>query len=129
MSTVTEAVEVKVGDFFYSSWGYDQTNIDFYKVVGTTKSGKSVKVQPWTSRVVGERGGPSERVVPGERPRMVRVRDENYAYTGETVEAPVETKRLRRGGYKNFSFYVNSYSNAYYWEGESLHQTGSGWGH
>lgn len=23
----------KVGDLFYSSWGYDQTNIDFYQVV------------------------------------------------------------------------------------------------
>lgn len=25
---------VKVGDVFYDSWGYEQTNIDFYQVVG-----------------------------------------------------------------------------------------------
>jgi len=25
---------VKVGDVFYDSWGYDQTNIDYYQVVG-----------------------------------------------------------------------------------------------
>ena len=25
---------VSIGDVFYSSWGYDQTNIDYYKVVG-----------------------------------------------------------------------------------------------
>ena len=25
---------VKIGDIFYDSWGYDQTNIDFYQVVG-----------------------------------------------------------------------------------------------
>ncbi len=28
----TNKKPVKVGDIFYSSWGYDQTNIDFYKV-------------------------------------------------------------------------------------------------
>lgn len=24
---------IKVGDIFYSSWGYDQTNVDFYQVM------------------------------------------------------------------------------------------------
>jgi hypothetical protein len=27
---------IKAGDIFYNSWGYDQTNIDFYQVVATT---------------------------------------------------------------------------------------------
>lgn len=27
---------IKIGDIFYNSWGYDQTNIDFYQVVKTT---------------------------------------------------------------------------------------------
>lgn len=27
---------IKNGDIFYNSWGYDQTNIDFYQVVSTT---------------------------------------------------------------------------------------------
>ena len=26
--------KVKVGDIFYTSWGYEQTNVDFYQVVG-----------------------------------------------------------------------------------------------
>lgn len=30
---------VKVGDIFYASWGYDQTNIDYYQVVRVTESG------------------------------------------------------------------------------------------
>jgi len=29
---------VKTGDIFYSSWGYDQTNIDYYEVVSVKKS-------------------------------------------------------------------------------------------
>jgi hypothetical protein len=27
---------IKAGDIFYNSWGYEQTNIDFYQVVSTT---------------------------------------------------------------------------------------------
>ena len=30
--------DVKVGDIFYASWGYEQTNIDFYQVVAKNKS-------------------------------------------------------------------------------------------
>lgn len=36
--------DVKVGDIFKSSWGYDQTNIDFYEVIAV--SGKSATVSP-----------------------------------------------------------------------------------
>lgn len=35
---------LKVGDLLVSSWGYEQTNIDYYQVVSVT--GKSVSVQP-----------------------------------------------------------------------------------
>ena len=35
---VTE--EVSVGDIFYNSWGYDQTNVDWYQV--TRKTSKTV---------------------------------------------------------------------------------------
>lgn len=35
---------VQVGDIFYDSWGYDQTNIDFYEVVALVGK-SSVKVQ------------------------------------------------------------------------------------
>lgn len=35
---------LKVGDIVYDSWGYDQTNIDFYEVVAVP-SGKSVKIR------------------------------------------------------------------------------------
>lgn len=28
--------DIKVGDIFYNSWGWEQTNIDFYQVISTT---------------------------------------------------------------------------------------------
>ena len=42
---------VKVGDIFYNSWGYDQTNVDWYQVVDITKTGKSVKIRPIAGKV------------------------------------------------------------------------------
>ena len=55
---------VEVGSFFECSWGYDQTNVDFYKVVEISPSGKTVKVQRWANKSDDLSG----RVVPGDRP-------------------------------------------------------------
>ena len=42
---------VKVGDIFYTSWGYDQTNVDWYQVVDVTESG--CYILPIGSKKVG----------------------------------------------------------------------------
>ena len=56
---------VKVGDLFYSSWGYDQTNVEFFKVVGLTKSGKSAKVRQIGSKTKeGSEGFMSDSAYP-----------------------------------------------------------------
>ena len=34
---------IKVGDIFYHSWGYEQTNIDFYQVVAITAKTVSIR--------------------------------------------------------------------------------------
>jgi hypothetical protein len=53
----------KVGDLFYDSWGYDQTNIDFYQVVGVGKM--SVVIREIASKgVEGTQGFMCEDVVP-----------------------------------------------------------------
>jgi len=36
---------MKINDILYYSWGYEQTNVDFFQVVGITKSGKSVLIR------------------------------------------------------------------------------------
>lgn len=62
-ATVTVGHPFEVGDIFYNSWGYDQTNIDFYQVVKTTA--KSVRLARIKSgRVEGSEGFMSERCVP-----------------------------------------------------------------
>ena len=45
MNNDTTANAVNVGDVFVSSWGYEQTNTDYYQVVGLTAGNKSVKVR------------------------------------------------------------------------------------
>lgn len=36
--------KAKIGDVFHSSWGYDQTNTEYYKIVSISKTGKTAKV-------------------------------------------------------------------------------------
>lgn len=54
-------MDVKVGDTFCATWGYEQTNVDFYKVVRVLK--KMVEIQEIGCKRVGEATGwASDRV-------------------------------------------------------------------
>jgi hypothetical protein len=119
MMTIPEAVPVpaptptpKVGDILVSSWGYDQTNIDWYKVVAVTKA--SIRIVQISGRTV-EQNGPSDRVMPNT----------------EEVPNPADKGALKRFrlSEKGYSVSINSYANAYLWDGNARHQTGWGYGH
>jgi hypothetical protein len=43
--TITTTTTLEIGSVFCSSWGYDQTNVDFYEVVGFTSTGRSVRLR------------------------------------------------------------------------------------
>ena len=46
METLTKQVEeLKKGDLFYTSWGYDQTNYEYIVVLEISKTGKTAKCQ------------------------------------------------------------------------------------
>ena len=59
---------VNVGDIFVSSWGYDQTNVDFYTVLTVNYTGhmqgicipnpKEVGNKPLTKRILSMNGSP-----------------------------------------------------------------------
>lgn len=44
-------VQLEVGDLLYTSWGYEQTNIDFYKVVGLVGKATAEYVKIGSTRV------------------------------------------------------------------------------
>lgn len=130
MTTATaQEIGIQVGDYFASSWGYDQTNIDYWQVVEFTASGKSVKVRKCYTTATGlDNDGRWEiQVMPGQQEQ----------------DAPVETKRLHSylPEQKRWSetepewhayFKVNSYSVAT-WQGTDTlpthFQTAPGYGH
>lgn len=134
MTVTATAHAVKVGDFFYASWGYDQTNIDFYKVVGFTPSGKSVRIQKWSSAVVQD-NGPQVYVVPGDSPATTvwaESADGVSTRLAEAVPVGVETKLVQ---YSSFSgvpvpyLAWASYASLSLWDGKPKYETGAGWGH
>ena len=98
----------KVGQIFYRSWGYDQTNVNFYQVVGVTKHFVHVKE---IDSSVESSDGPQTKVV---------------AISGSFLEnSPVLKKKVSKSGHVGF----NSYSSLYPWDGKPKYETSSGWGH
>lgn len=121
-------VGVHVGDFFYASWGYDQTNVTWFKVVGLTPKG--VKVQEVYGSTVSD-DGPSTTVVPTDRVKTggwVRNSDGDSVYDPD-AKYPVLTKRVQQGYQGTPVLAWKSYGILYLWDGKPQYQTGSGWGH
>ncbi len=100
---------LKPGDIMVCSWGYDQTNIDFYQV--TDVRGKNVIIREIASKVV-ESSEHQDTVVP--------VKDH---FIGEPMVK-------RPGGTTGHpSIAVHSFASAHLWDGKPEHQTGPYSGH
>ena len=75
---------MKVGDYIYTSWGYDQTNIDFAVITEISKTGKTIKARRTKAKVVDDAKysdglAPTEPV--GDWFRLyVRYHDDNRVY-------------------------------------------------
>lgn len=101
--------DLKVGSILYSSWGYDQTNIDFYEVVELVGK-KSVKILPIGKAVESSSTGADYVVaIPG-----------SFSKEKEPM-----LKRVSEGN----SVRIESFSNAYLWDGKPKYETAFGWGH
>ena len=116
---------VKVGDLFYASWGYEQTNVDFFQVVA----------------LVGESSVRVREVYPtmiDEVPTCSMAADRTYRLTTELLPAAPSSvfikdqekgdlKRIKPGycknpddANKNCFFYLDSFANAYKCNGETI---------
>jgi len=87
-----DMTKLEIDDIFERSWGYDQTNVNFVKVVKVTKSGKSAYVVPIGSKTVETMSSMSGQVIadpeyltrPEEKPRILRARKySDSLYLGE----------------------------------------------
>ncbi len=99
--------EFNVGDVLYASWGYDQTNIDFYEVTKIL-SETMIVIRKISKDVVHEHAQ-SEDVMPAK---------------GHFIGP-----ELRKKVSPNHSVKLTSYSSAYRWDGKPKSQTAFGFGH
>lgn len=92
-----KAAKIQTGTIFYSSWGYDQTNIDFY--LCTERKGASVTLQPIGSRVVDS----NARQMTGKV----------VANPDELIDEPMKKRINKHGGIT-----LNSFSCCSIWDGQ-----------
>lgn len=64
--TNTNQSKVAAGSIMVSSWGYDQTNVDFYLVTKVSPSGKTVTLAHLTNKIVGKLDDTRNEVMPGD---------------------------------------------------------------
>ena len=96
----------EVGEILYSSWGYDQTNIDFYQIVKKTKS--MITIQGIGKEYLDTK------------------------YASEDLVKPVKNAFIGKEMRKKVGPYgvsISSFQNASLWDGKPKYQTAYGWGH
>lgn len=106
-------IKLEVNDILYSSWGYDQTNIDYYKVkklVGKTM----VEVVKIESKLADEQGSyTTDTVLPYPAAEGTR-----------TYRRKVHTEDPERPGVM-----ISSFQWAVLWDGRPKCQTNANYGH
>lgn len=103
--TEAKCAAIDVGDVYYTSWGYDQTNINFYMVTGRTE--KTVKYVPVGKALDHNDGAACDYVTP------------NADYVGATER----TAKITATGFKADGYYAYKYND------QPLYETAAGWGH
>lgn len=87
---------VEIGDVFVSSWGYDQTNVDFYRVTRKTKA--MIELSPIPGRL---------KDAPGYSSMAGEIEPDLDAEPGE----PIGLKRPAAGA-RDVTVRMNSFSSA-----------------
>ena len=95
------------GDILYSSWGYDQTNVDFYQVTRII-SGRTIELRKIAKETTSA------------KPPANYVTAIKGAFIGDRF-----TKRASAGNYVS----LTSYAGASQWNGQPAYETSPGWGH
>lgn len=108
---------LKVGDILSASWGYDQTNIDFYQVLELAGA-HTIKLREIAGKVDHSSEGGCDYVV-AVKDAFLSPRGE-FDHTGEIL-----TKRVSSTN----SVKIESYKFASKWSGRPEYQTALGWGH
>ena len=121
---------VKVGDYFEASWGYDQTNVDFFQVVELVGE-CSVRVKEVCPEMIAEEaisGMSADRTYKLDTTKMAPLA--NYSSFIKDQEKG-DLKRLKSfaaDGVSNPSFYLSSFADAHYISADTI-KTYESWYH
>jgi hypothetical protein len=97
-----------MGDILYSSWGYGQTNVDWYEVIEVT-GGQSVVIREIASKVMRTDSVGNEYVVP---------------IPGDYIGSEMKKRVSPHDSVK-----ITSFAHARKWDGKPRYQTGPYGGH
>lgn len=120
-------VPLKVGDILETSYGYDQTNIDFYEVIAVRGAkGMTVDLQEIGSSVVANTPGAA---MVGEMGRQMRSSSDMVIPDPTSRGKVILGKRMQ--GYRGHGYVRMSDSRgmATLWNGQPQYQTAAGYGH
>lgn len=106
------AASVAVGDVFVTSWGYEQTNIDYFEVV--EKHGQYVTLRPIASHTVEDTGWMQRTVepVPG-----------SYIDRCALIDGKQSARYKVKGTKNSPRIDLTSFASAYIWDGEPDNET------
>lgn len=141
MSQVLEAkkiesmADIEIGHILVDSWGYDQTNIDYYKVI--RKTAAMVEIRAIGQKYVESASDMSEYVMPDPENELFETdflkREEAEAkgyqllddWEGEYVRAKFPAISKHKAQFRNGKLYVriNSFSSASSWDGKKDFQS------
>lgn len=110
---MTNTSQAKVGDILSSSWGYDQTNVDFYIVTKVSPSGKTVTLAKLTTKICDS----------------AAASDSHLVVAGDIdLDESLITRRVKAYN-GSWGVDVESYEFARLWDGQPEHQTPAWAGH
>lgn len=117
METTVQGHGVAVGTIFDCHWGYDQSNVDWYEVVGVTKTGVQIREVATTMADDGRQVLPvAGKYIGAKRHRKVKVYESACRGCDECLATP---------GAHGRSVWINltSYSGASPWDGHAKYDT------
>lgn len=117
------AVATEVGTVWYTSWGYDQTNVEFFEVVRETAGSIVLRAIGAEVRDGRLHPRPGQYVVDfhlsGNPGTPERIRDEARGYSEKLCRKP----RVSRDGYEHRSVRIDDVRYAWPYEGGGCHDT------
>lgn len=112
---------VKVGDLFFTSWGYEQTNTNFFQVVELVGS-SSVRVREVCPPVIDRAAvsGMSEDVTIQNTKELLPATSYSTFIKDQEKGDLKRLKSYAADGVSSPQFYLSSFANAYKIEGDAL---------